>query len=56
MNLAQTTSEGLVCPVRGCDKKKNRRFTAMGLCQHIIAKHGGEKELARRLGAQYKSR
>lgn len=55
MNAAQYTDFGYQCPVRGCDKKKNRRFSAQGLCSHIVQVHG-ETELINRLRAKYKSR
>ncbi len=55
MNSAQQRDSGYQCPVRGCDKKKNRRFSAGGLCAHIVALHG-EAELINRLRAKYKSR
>jgi len=40
---AKNKTKGYRCPVRGCDKRNNRRFTAIGLTQHIIAKHGYEE-------------
>ncbi len=43
-NAAQRRNYGYVCPVRGCDKKHNRRFTAFGLTQHLLCKHPGEFE------------
>jgi len=43
-NMAQHTSVGFVCPVRGCDKKHNRRFSHMGLAMHLVKKHPGEFE------------
>ena len=55
MNAAQENQSGYQCPVRGCDKKKNRRFSALGLSMHIIESHG-EAELINRLRAKYKSR
>lgn len=47
-NQAQKDSFGYQCPVRGCDKRKNRRFSLLGICMHIEAKHG-IKELEKRL-------
>jgi hypothetical protein len=54
-NAAKETPYGYVCTVRGCDKRNNRRFTLIGLCQHIKVYHG-DKELEKRLRTfkQYK--
>lgn len=46
---------GYQCPVRGCEKRNNRRFSALGLAQHIIAIHG-EEEFSKRLRATQKNR
>jgi len=43
-NYAQISRFGFVCPVRGCDKRNNRRFSPMGLTQHLLCKHPGEFE------------
>lgn len=43
-NKAQYRSVGFVCPVRGCNKKRNRRFSAMGLTMHLTEMHPGEFE------------
>ena len=52
-NQATFSQHGYVCPVRGCDKKNNRRFSLGGLFQHIRAYHG-EEEVIKRLRAKYK--
>lgn len=52
MNCATSAKEGYQCPVRGCKKKHNRRFTPLGLAQHIINVHGTD-EFAKRLRAKY---
>jgi len=54
-NYASRSNYGYVCPVRGCDKRKNRRFTLMGLCTHIEIYHG-DKELEKRIKAKQESR
>jgi hypothetical protein len=43
-NQSMTRKFGFVCPVRGCNRKKNRRFTLIGLCEHLKEKHEGELE------------
>ena len=43
-NAARVRNIGFICPVRGCDKKQNRRFSALGLTQHLLCKHPGEFE------------
>jgi len=50
-NAAQQRSHGYQCPVRGCDKKHNRRFSARSLATHISDYHG-EEELIKRLRAK----
>lgn len=55
MNQATKQSNGYICPARGCDKKKNRRFSAIGLTMHIISKHG-ESYFAKRMDVKKKSR
>lgn len=35
---------GYQCPVRGCDKRRNRRFSLLGLVMHMVKKHDGEVE------------
>lgn len=42
---------GYRCPVRGCIKKDNRRFSLLGLCMHIRSAHGDD-ELEKRLRAK----
>jgi len=46
-NRAQFAEFGFKCPVRGCPKKNNRRFTLGGLCKHLMIMHPGylEKKL-----------
>lgn len=39
MNYASISLRGIVCPVRGCPKKHNRRFSELGMAQHLINKH-----------------
>ena len=53
-NAAQSRDKGFVCPVRGCDKKHNRRFSAMGLTQHLISKHKGEFEKRLKLKTEFR--
>lgn len=53
-NSAKELDCGYICPVRGCDKKKNRRFSLLGLCMHIRDYHGDE-ELQKRLRAKWRS-
>lgn len=36
------TNRGYQCPVKGCDKKFNRKFTAKGITMHMVSKHPGE--------------
>ena len=48
MNHAQIATHGFICPVRGCVKKHNRKFSLFGLCMHIRECHG-EEELVKRL-------
>jgi len=55
-NAAQHSCHGYVCPVRGCDKRKNRRFTLLGLAQHIIKNHPGELEKRLRAKETWRSR
>lgn len=43
-NAALKSTHGFVCPVRGCDKKDNRRFSPMGMAMHLFVKHPGEFE------------
>lgn len=50
-NQAMTQAYGYQCPVRGCDKKHNRRFSLMGLVMHMMDKHGDD-EVAKRLRAK----
>lgn len=48
MNRATTNNYGFKCPVRGCPKKHNRRFSSIrGLVFHLDTKHPGylEKKL-----------
>lgn len=52
--MAQKTNHGFVCPVRGCDKKHNRRFSAMGMTMHLINKHPGEFEKRLKIKKEYK--
>ncbi len=49
MNQAMISNRGFQCPVKGCDKKLNRKFSAQGLTMHFIAKHPGELEKRLRL-------
>lgn len=42
MNQAMTAYKGYQCPVRGCCKRKNRKFTAKGLVMHLESQHPGE--------------
>jgi hypothetical protein len=44
MNHATISLKGFQCPVKGCDKKKNRRFSLFGLAMHLRSKHEGEFE------------
>lgn len=53
-NAARFRTEGLICPVRGCDKKDNRRFSPKGLTMHLLCKHKGEFE--KRLKLKYGKR
>ena len=40
MNDATTNNYGFKCPVRGCLKRQNRRFSSLGgLTKHLIDKH-----------------
>jgi len=39
-NRAQSASAAYRCPVSGCKKRDIRRFTALGLTQHILSCHG----------------
>lgn len=43
-NFAKHNIKGFICPVRGCDKKDNSRFTSLGMAMHLIKKHKGEFE------------
>lgn len=43
-NAAAKRTSGFVCPVRGCPKKNNRRFSITGLCYHMIEMHDGVLE------------
>jgi hypothetical protein len=43
-NSARIRNKGIVCPVNGCDKKDNRRFSPKGLVMHLLCKHKGEFE------------
>jgi len=49
---ASERETGYQCPVRGCEKKHNRRFSLMGLVMHMMNKHGDD-EVAKRLRAKY---
>lgn len=53
-NAAIHAREGYQCPVRGCDKKHNRRYTLYGLSQHMINAH--EEQFIKRLRTTYKAR
>jgi len=46
-NRAQFAEFGYKCPVRGCPKKNNSRFSLGGLCKHLMVMHPGylEKKL-----------
>lgn len=48
MNKATTRDYGYMCPVRGCDKRHNRRYSILGLIMHMREKHGVE-EIEKRL-------
>ena len=50
-NAAMKQSRGYQCPVRGCDKRHNRRFSLMGLVMHMMDQHG-DAEVAKRLRAK----
>lgn len=43
-NAATNSTYGFVCPVKGCDKKHNRRFGVVGMAMHLFVKHPGEFE------------
>ena len=53
MNQAMKNKQGFRCPVRGCDKKKNRLFGALGIAQHLLDKHPGEFERRLRIKKVY---
>ena len=44
MNIAMISKTGLICPVKNCCKKKNRKFSVIGLAMHMKALHPGEFE------------
>jgi hypothetical protein len=54
MNGAMTRLKGYVCPVRGCKKKHNRRFTALGITQHLLSEHPGEFQKRLKLKKEWK--
>ena len=53
-NAAKFRNYGYVCPVRGCKKRHNRRFSALGLMQHLLSKHSGEFEKRLKLKKEYR--
>jgi hypothetical protein len=54
MNGAMTRRKGYVCPVRGCKNKHNRRFTALGITQHLLSEHHGEFQKRLKLKEEWK--
>ena len=54
-NHAKVAKDGYICPVRGCKKKKNRMFTAIGLTMHILTMHG-IAEFEKRMRVEYKNK
>ncbi len=55
MNAAMSETSGYICSVKGCPNRNNRRFSLMGLCQHIIKVHGSET-LEKKLNTRIENR